>query len=466
MVIKDYLDKLARLDPENLITIEDEIDPANFEVSAVLRHLELAGKYPLVCFTRPLNLKGEVSAFPLVTNVFASRERCAVALGLRPDQQNLTLAIEYGRREANRLPTEVVERDQSPAKEVVKIADEVDLREFPIMKHHDMDLGPYIDMASIMRDRESGAYNASFQRTMFNGAKKLSLYMSPRHNWEIARRDEQEGRPTPVVIVVSHHPAFFLGTLNNAPYDVDDYEVIGGIMGENLRLTASETWGQDFLVPADSDIVIEGEVLPGQREIEAPFGEWTGYYGAQRLSWVIDVKAVTHRRQAIYQDVFIGHRDVKILGAVPKEGSIYNKIRGFTPNVKGVHLPLSGAGRLNCYISLDKKAPGESRQAAIIAFAANHFIKNVVVVDADIDPFNEEEVLWAVATRMQADSGVDLLRQVASSNLDPSLEGGPMSAKVIIDATKPLDRPFAERLEVPPDAMARMEALVKKNDLI
>jgi len=466
MTLTDYLDNLKKNFPEEVVTIDDEVNPASFEVTAILRHLELAGKYPLGYCTRPLNLKGEVSQFPLATNVFARRERCALALGLRPEQSKLPLALEYGLREASPLPTKEIAKNGAPVKEVVKVADEVDLAEFPIVRHHDMDLGPYIDMTPIMCDPESGAYNAAFLRTMYKDPRQLALYMSPRQNWEIVRRNEEVGRPTPVVVVVSHHPAFFLGTLNNAAFESNDYEVIGAIMGESLRLTASETWGERFFVPADADIVIEGEVVPGHREIEAPFGEWSGYYGPQRLSWVIEVKAITHRRQAIFQDVFVGHTDNRILGTIPKEGSIYNRIKGFIPNVKGVHLPLSGAGRLNCYISIDKKASGESRQAAIIAFSTNHFIKNVIVVDEDIDPYNEEEVLWAVATRVQADKNVDMLREVPSSNLDPSITGEAISTKVIIDATKPVDRPFAWKLEVPSEAMARVEPLMKKNALL
>ena len=312
MTITDYLDRLKRDYPEEVVSIDDEVNPAGFEVTAILRHLELSRKYPLVYFTRPLNLKGEVSEFPLVTNVFANRNRCAVALGLRPEQGNLPLALAYGQREACPLPTKIITNSEAPVKEVVKATDAVDLREFPILRHHEMDLGPYIDMTPIMCDPQSGAYNAAFLRTMYQAPRQLGLYMSPRHNWEIVRRNEELGRPTPVVVVVSHHPAFFMGTLNNASFEVDDYEIIGAIMGEGLRLTDSETWGADFLVPADADILIEGEVVPGHREIEAPFGEWTGYYGPQRLSWVIEVKAITHRRQAIFQDVFVGHADNRI----------------------------------------------------------------------------------------------------------------------------------------------------------
>jgi len=237
-------------------------------------------------------------------------------------------------------------------------------------------------------------------------------------------------------------------------------------MGENLRLTSSETWGEDFLVPADADILVEGEVVPGLREIEAPFGEFTGYFGPQRLSWVIEVKAITHREKAVYQDIFVSHADNWLLGSVAKEATVYDRIRAFIPGVKAVHMPNSGCGRFNCYISIDKKAPGESKQAALIALGAVHFIKNVIVIDADLDPFNEEEVLWAVATRVQADADIDIIREAPGSNLDPSIKGDVATTKMIIDATMPIDRPFAKRVEVPPEAISRMEPLLKQKGLL
>ncbi|MFC2071491.1 UbiD family decarboxylase, partial [Chloroflexota bacterium] len=400
LTMNDYLDSIKKLHPEEVLTIEEEINPANFEVTAVLKHLEMAQKYPMLHFTKPLNLKGEMSEFPLVTNVFATRERCALAMGHDIGQCKLPLSLEYANREARHLPSEVIQKGEAPVKQAIKVGDEADLREFPIVRHHDMDSGPYIDMIPIMRSPDNGAYNAAFLRTMYKGPRKLGLHMSPRHNWEVVRKNENAGRGTPVVIVVSHHPSFSLGALNVASYDIDDYEVIGSIMGKPLRITPSETWGDDFMVPADADILIEGEVLPRVREIEGPFGEFTGYFGPQRYRWVIEVKAITHRRNAIYQGIFVGHRENWLLGAIPKEGHIYNSVRAVVPTVKAVHLPNSGCGRFNCYISIDKKTDGDSKQAALIALGQVDFVKNVIVVDADIDPFNEEEVMWSVATRV------------------------------------------------------------------
>jgi len=149
-----------------------------------------------------------------------------------------------------------------------------------------------------------------------------------------------------------------------------------------------------------------------------------------------------------------------VLGSFPKEGSIFNRIKGVVPTVKAVHLPTSGVGRFHCYISIDKKVDGESKQAALIALGAVDFVKHVVVVDADIDVYREEEVLWAVATRVQADQDVDILKNVKGNTLDPSQTDDIMTAKMIIDATRPVRRPFETRIEVPPDSVEAVDLRV------
>jgi 2,5-furandicarboxylate decarboxylase 1 len=291
---------------------------------------------------------------------------------------------------------------------------------------------------------------------MVKGPRLLGIHMSPRHNWQIHRKNEEKMRPTPVAIVVSHHPAFYLGALNVSPFGVDDYARIGAIMGEPIRLTASETWGDDFMVPADAEIVIEGEIPPQVRDVEGPFGEFTGYYGPQRLRPTIEVKAITHRRNAIFQHTFVGHRDDWIIGGIPKEGGLFNLIRGIVPTTKAVHFPISGCCRFNCYISIDKKIDGETKQAAMAALAGCDFVKLVVVVDADIDVHNEEEVMWAVATRVQADQDVDIIKNAKGNTLDPSQTDDIMTTKMIIDATRPVQRTFAARLAIPKDALERI----------
>jgi len=447
--LADYLSDLERTHPQWVVHVTEPVDPARYGVTAVLQKFEDLGLFPLVVFDKPLDLDGNVSPFPLATNIYATRERCALGMGLPVEKARLELGLEYAKREDQRIEPVHIDKLDAPVKQVVEKGDQIDLRRFPVVRHHRMDGGPYIDMAPVMRDPDSGAYNLAFLRTQYKGPRKLGLHMSPRHNWQIARKYEERGQPTPIAIIVSHHPGFYIGSLNVSPFGDDDYEVVGAIMGRPLRLTASETWGEDFLVPADADIIVEGEIPPGVREVEGPFGEFPGTYGPQRVRWMIDVKAVTYRRQAIYQDIFVGHRDVWVLGSFPKEGSIFNRIRGVVPTVKAVHLPPSGVGRFHCYIGIDKKVDGESKQAALIALGACDFIKHVVVVDADVNVFNEDEVLWAVATRVQADQDVDIIKNVKGNALDPSQMDSIMGAKMIVDATKPVQRPFEARIEVP-----------------
>lgn len=455
--LQDYLNQLEKKRPHDFVRVTRAVAPAKFEVTALLQHLEDEKRYPTVLFEKPLTVRGDTSAFPLLSNVFASRDRCALALGMDDMDAGLRLSLEYARREELLLEPITIEGSEAPVKQVIRVGEGVDLTTFPIVRHHAMDPAPYIDMTPVMKDPDDGFYNVAFLRTMFKDPQRLGVHMSPRHNWQIHRKYEERNRRTPVAIVVSAHPSFYLGALNVSPFGVDDYSRIGAIMGEPMRLTPSATWGEDFLVPADAEIIIEGEIPPNVREVEGPFGEFTGYYGPQRLRPVIEVTAITHRQGAIFQHLFTGHRDTWVVGGIPKEGSLFNLIRGIVPTVTAVHFPPSGCCRYNCYISVDKKVDGETKQAAMAALAGCDFVKHVVVVDADINVYNEEQVMWAMATRVQADQDVDIIKNAKGNTLDPSQTDDIMTTKMIIDATRPVQRPYAARLSIPKDAMERID---------
>ena len=138
-----------------------------------MKHLENLGKFPLVYFEKPKDLQGCVSAFPLLSNVYACRERCALALGLKREQSGMELSLEYARRLASPLPPVRIEPSQAPVKEVAARGEECDLRNFPIVRHHEMDPAPYIDMTPVMKHPEEGFYNIAFLRTMYKGPRKL-----------------------------------------------------------------------------------------------------------------------------------------------------------------------------------------------------------------------------------------------------------------------------------------------------
>jgi 2,5-furandicarboxylate decarboxylase 1 len=453
--LRQFLAEVEKKYPNDIIHVTKPVEPSQYEVTAILKHLENAAKFPIVMWDKPKNVRGEAGKTRLVSNVFASRERCAVAMGMKPEQAAMPLSLEYAKRLTQPLEPVVISRKQAPVKQVCNVGKAADLSNYPIVRHHHMDPAPYIDMTPVMKHPTENFYNIAFLRNMYKEPRKLGIHMSPRHNWQIFRHHEQQGKPTPVVIVVGHHPSFYLGALNVEPYGKDDYTVIGGIMGSPLRVVPSETWGDNFMVPADAELVIEGEMPGDTREIEGPFGEFTGYYGPQRIRPIINVTAITHRSDAILQHAFVGHRDNWFLGGIPKEGTVYNVLKGIVPTVKAVHLPPSGSCRFNCYISIDKRVDGETKQAALATFGAVDFIKNIIVVDGDIDPFNEQEVMFAVATRTQAREAVDIIKNVKGNTLDPSQEHDIMTDKLLIDATKPVNKAFSARVRVPDAALQK-----------
>jgi len=217
-------------------------------------------------------------------------------------------------------------------------------------------------------------------------------------------------------------------------------------MGEPLRLVASETFGDELLVPADAEMVIEGRVLPYERDAEGPFGDYTGFYGTATESPVVEVTAITRRCDAYCMDILAGHPDHRLLGAVPKEGSIYRKVQAVVPTVEAVCLPISGTGRFHCYISIDKRCEGEAKLAAMAAFTGSELIKHVIVVDRDVDVYDEEEVLWAVATRVDAATDLSIINRVKGSRLDPVHPGQDWGSKLIIDACQNEGIEFPDRI--------------------
>lgn len=454
--LREYLEEIEKQHSREFIRIERELDPTKFEVTAILQHLENRKRFPMILFENPLNGKGQRAGISLLSNVFASRERCAIALGLPPEKSGSELSLLYAEKEKTLIHPFLVGRRDSPVKEVVKIGKEVDLSEYPIVRHHEMDPAPYIDMTVLVKDPDRNFYNISFQRTMVQGKQQLGIQMGYAHNLTIAQKYEAKKQTVPLIIVIGHHPAFYLGSLNILPFGMNDYEVLGGFMGEPLRLCPSETWGDNFLVPADAEMVLEGEMIPWEKQAEGPFGEFTGYYGPQRNFPIIKVKAITHRKDAIFQHVFVGHRDVSILGGIPKEGGLLNAIKGVVPTVKEVCFPPSGQCRFYAFISIKKTYEGASKQAALTALAHCAFIKYCVIVDDDINVFNDDEVWWAVATRSQPSEDLDILRNVKGPELDPSQTTEDTISKLIIDATQPLSRPFAPRLNIPEEVMQRI----------
>jgi 2,5-furandicarboxylate decarboxylase 1 len=245
-----------------------------------------------------------------------------------------------------------------------------------------------------------------------------------------------------------------------------ELEVAGGLMGEPLEVVEGET--VDLPIPARAEVVIEGVIEdPTAEEEEGPFGEWTKYTaevtaGKRLKPWMIPT-ALYMRKDPIFHVNIAAHNDHSILGSIPRMGSILRRIRGVVPSVKAVNLPPSGCARSHLYISLKKGVEGEPKRAALIALAASPQIKLVICVDEDINVFNEEEVLWALATRFQADKDMTIMPYFLGAFSNPTAydytrtKHGWLETKLICDATKPLPpAEFPPRARAPEEVFKRL----------
>jgi 2,5-furandicarboxylate decarboxylase 1 len=213
-------------------------------------------------------------------------------------------------------------------------------------------------------------------------------------------------------------------------------------------------------VPRWAEIIIEGHILHEEREKEGPFGEFTGYASTRGTENVLIPTAIQYRDGAIYQSHNAGlSLEHCMFLALPREVMVTQVLRRTIPNLKAVRVPIrSGCGSFHVYVSIRKTAEGQAKQAIMSVLGADHYFKHVIVVDDDVDVFDDEEVLWAVATRMQADRDLVVASGGMGTLLDPSSPDG-SSAKLGIDATRPLG-PFADRLSLPERAVARARALI------
>ena len=446
--LRHFLDKVQKEMPEDFIRIKKEVDP-KFEITAIQQKLEDEGRYPVLLFENVKNLYGEPSGFQVTSNLFATRQKCALALDLNKEQWRKETSLEYARRANSLIKPVVVDKSEAPCKEVIMTGDQVDLYKLPVLTHHEMDGMPYFPDAVVAADPDNGVYNSSHHRMIIAGKNESRIWMSPRHLWNYFMRAQERGESLPIAHVLGHHPGFFLGSESILPMSTDEYEVIGGLLQEPLRLVPSETYGERLMVPADAEVIVEGEILPNCREPEGPFGEFTGYYGPQRWSPGVKITAITHRKNPIYMNILCGHPDTWLLGGIAKEACVYEELKRTMPGIQAVHLPVSGTCRFHAYISIKQRFNGEAKVAALATIPHHDIVKHIVVVDEDIDPYNEKEMLWAIATRVQADRDVTIIPHCRSGLLDPSgvVEG--VGPKMIIDATKPMDRPFAEKIAVP-----------------
>ncbi len=449
--LRSFVAAYERAYPGEVVRIAEPVS-IEHDVMAVVLEYERRRRWPILFFEKVAG-----HDIPIVANVVASRRALAFALGV--DERGL--AAEYARR-IKEYQKPVVVPDPAFRARVVS-GDAVSLEALPIPVYFPGDAGRYLTAGMLVaRDPDTGVETEGYHRFQVKSPRRLGVSLhSRRRMFEYQRRAEAKGRPLPCAVVLGLHPLIAMGSLAYPPPDVGKFEVVGGLLGEPLEVAPCLT--TDLLVPAAAEIVIEGEILPGVREAEGPFGEFTGYVSRRSTEHVFVAKALAMRERPWFQSIGSGRAGdhITTLGLV-REAEITNALARVIPNVRGVHVPLSGTSSFTAYVAIRQSRPGEAKHVIPIVLGVDHYLKLVIVVDDDIDVFDESDVLWAVATRMQADRDLVTIAGSLGAMLDPSADDRGVTAKLGIDATRPFGQPFAEKLVMPAEKMAWARALVER----
>jgi len=434
--LRSFIRDLMAVRPGEVNRVAASVDP-RFGATAIAERFARDNQYPALYFEK---IGG--SQIPLVLNLTATYDRLAVALGTTLQE----LVPAFGERMTRPVPARDVPREAAPVKEQVWTGDEVDLGKLPLLTHNELDGGPYITSGiGIMRDPESGQVNAGLYRHQVYSRTELGVwFIDGHHGSYIYRRYEERGQAAPIAIAIGHHPGVVMGAVCRLPGIGGEFDAAGGLLGESVEVTQAEC--SDLPVPARAEIVIEGEVIPHERRHEGPFGEWPGHYTAEGPKPVIRVKAITLRRKPIYYDVFSANREHLVLGSLPRMGSIYRNVKQVVPGLTAINVPAHS--RMHCYIAIKKTRDAEVRKAAFAALnTESENLKMIVVVDDDINVFNDGDVMWAIGTRFDAArdllviprwSGPGGLLPVGWDYHPDGTRTPRMITASIIDATKPI----------------------------
>lgn len=454
--LRTFMHAALAQDPAAIKQVDAPVDP-RFGITAYAAKLAERNAFPGLLFT---NVAG--SRFPCLTNLMSSYERMALALECRVEEIPQT----YGTLIQKPVPTVKIARENAPVKDVVIREADIDLGTLPIPWHNALDGGAYITGGcTILRDPETGAVNVGIYRHHVFSKNEMGIWFAGAHDGgHIVDVYERRGERAPFAIAVGHHPAFILGAVARLPGVGGEFEAAGALLREPVELVGAET--SDLMVPAQAEFIIEGYITPGQLHREGPFGEWPQHYLNEEDVPIMKVTAITHRRDAIYQDIIAAQREHILTGGIPRAGSIYRAVKAVVPTVKAVNVPAHS--RMHCYVSIRRRKNVDVKRAAFAALNTEpENLRAVIVVDDDIDVYNDGEVLWAVGTRFDATRDLTIVQNWSGpggylpSNWEYHADGRKTertSSAMIIDATKPVPPiPYPPRTKVPEEEVNRVD---------
>lgn len=419
-MMRSTIDKLRR--NNELLECNREVDYV-YEMGGVLSHFN--NEVPML-FNKVKN-----SNMRAIGGVYGKREIIYDLLGFNKENRN----YKFMEALVNPEPYKVVR--SGPVKENI-IKNNINLLDIlPINKFHEKDSSNYISAGvMVVKDGQTGKFHTSVRRLQYLGGNKMSALFaaSPRLTNDFLEA-ESRNQAKEVAIVLGYDAPFLMASqYSSSTYGADKFEIDSALRGEPLELVKCET--SDLLVPAYAEIVIEGRLVPGKRELEGPFGELMGYYGAPSQQPYIEVDCITYRNNPIYQVAF-PCREEHLVNGLIREMEMYFHLKTQF-DVRDVNISVAGGARFNGYISIKKQKEGDGKTAIMAALGLQSHLKNVMILDEDVDIYDMSEIEWALASRVQASQDLVVVEGANGASLEPSHDLRGVTDKIGIDATRPL----------------------------
>ncbi|MGD2125507.1 MAG: phenylphosphate carboxylase subunit beta [Desulfobacteraceae bacterium] len=439
--MKDVRDYIAKCEAEGeLHRIKAEVD-WDLELSHIAKINE-ERKGPALLFE---NVKGYDS--PVLTSTCTTTERLAIIMGMSKQSTLVDLMREWVKKGETKIPPRTV--DTGSCKENIMMGDDIDLLKFPVPKFFPLDGGRFFGTAHfvVTKDPDSDWINLGTYRLQLLDKNTLGTqFIKGKHSDIMLKKYQALGKPMPVAVVVGCDPLMFLmGAARLSAFE-SEYELAGSIRGEPIEVVKCET--NDLIVPATSEIVVEGEVDANAFKPEGPFGEYTGYYsgvGTVDRNF-IKVNCVTYRNNPVFMATTVGRAvtDTHMTMALTYGATLWQQLVAMRiPGIKAIYCPPEGSGRFLAIISLKQMYPGHTDQvltAAISTEMGAYGLKTVIAVDDDIDPWDISRVMYALSFRFQPNR-CHVIKRGRSTPLDPSLpiDQRDITGRLLLDATIPYD---------------------------
>lgn len=417
--MREFLNRVLEEDFK-VIKIEKEVS-AEYEVAKILR------EHPkdVLIFE---NVKGY--DMKIISGICNTRDK--IARGISVTVPEITKRIMKATE--NPIPVKNVEN----IKENFNTQKEPDLSKIPVPTYYKKDGGAYITAGVVIaKDPETGIRNASIHRMLVSGKDKLGIRIVPRNLYTYYKKAEEMDKPLDIAIAIGMHPATLLATTTSVPITTDELEVANNFHNGNMKLIKCES--VDLDVP-DAEIIMEGKILPHEREPEGPFVDLTDTYDVVREEPIININKIHYKKDPFYHAIMPAGFEHRLLQGLPQEPRIYNAVLNIVPTVQNVVLTEGGCCWLHAAVSIKKQTQGDGKNVLMAALAAHPSLKHAIVVDEDVDIFDPEDLEYAIATRVKGDDDIMIVPGARGSSLDPCAKPDGTTTKIGVDATKPLDK--------------------------